>query len=361
MTDPQIQALVSHVQANTAQIAAESSSRAVADEALSTRVTACEAAIAAVNLQMLAESGEAAGEEILPERRLTEIEKAHIGSIQSSNYVPGVSGWKLNSLTGNFEINSCTMGSAANAPERQMVSVEVASWSKYDLPKNAANLLQFMQAELQKVPEQYRHAAEFEEFDASYGNESFNARLFLSYSRLETEEELADRLEKAKVAGTHVSIKNGLLVVSHDGVVRYKIGNLDQPEPEQAEPFKVDGDKVYLSEAAIKDGIIKDGIIKSPWPAAWGVRMQLGEDGKYYAAGIGCGIPSQILVSADRFAINDLSASDILRDIAGVIGETKLGQELKEQIDLLESNLADQVKAVIRKELMPGGLIHRPR
>jgi hypothetical protein len=277
-------------------------------------------------------------------------------TIQSSNYVPGVSGWKFNHLTGDFEINSCILGSASKAPERQMVSVEVASWSKYDLPKNAANLLQFMQAELQKVPEQYRHAAEFEECDASYGDESFNARLFLSYSRLETEEELADRLEKAKVAGTRVSTKNGEMTVTHDGVVRFKLGNLDQPGPEQAEPFKVDGDKVYISEASIKDGIIK-----SPWPAAWGVRMQLGEDGKYYAAGIGSGIPSQILVSADRFAINDLSASDILRDIAGMIGETKLGQELKEQIDLLESNLADQVKAVIRKELMPGGLLHRSR
>ncbi|SDU34142.1 hypothetical protein [Pseudomonas orientalis] len=140
------------------------------------------------------------------------------GTIQSSNYVPGVSGWKLNTLTGEFEINSCTPGSAANAPERQMVSVEVASWSKYDLHKNAANLLQFMQAELQKVPERYRHVAEFEEFDASYGDESFNPRLFLSYARLEIEEELADRLAKAKVAGTRVSIKNGLTTVIHDGV-----------------------------------------------------------------------------------------------------------------------------------------------
>ena len=52
------------------------------------------------------------------------------GAIQSSNYVPGVSGWKLDTLTGEFEINSCILGSAANAPERQMVSVEVASWSK---------------------------------------------------------------------------------------------------------------------------------------------------------------------------------------------------------------------------------------
>ncbi|SDT97817.1 phage tail tip fiber protein [Pseudomonas yamanorum] len=277
-------------------------------------------------------------------------------TIQSSNYVPGVSGLKIDLKTGEFELSSCTIGSAAKSPERQMVSVEVASWSKWDLPKNAANLLQFMQAELERVPEQYRHAAEFEEFDASYGDESFNARLFLSYSRLETEEELAQRLEKAKVAGTRIVSAGGCTTIICDGVVRARFGNLDQPDPvtEQSQSFKVDGDKVYLSEAAIKDGIIN-----SPWPAAWGVRMQLGENGKYYAAGIGSALPSQFLVSADRFAINGRDASDILRDIAGMIGETKLGQDLKEQADLMASNRADQVKAVIRNELMPGGLLHR--
>ncbi|WP_252958979.1 DUF1983 domain-containing protein [Pseudomonas simiae] len=278
------------------------------------------------------------------------------GSIQSSNYVPGVSGWKLNTLTGDFEINSCTMGSAANAPERQMVSVEVASWSKYDLPKNAANLLQFMHAELERVPEQYRHAAEFEEFDTSYGDESFNARLFLSYSRLETEQELTVRLEKAKVAGTRTVRAGGCTTVIVDGVVRCRIGNLDAPLPksERPRPFKVDGDKVFINEAAIQDGIIN-----SPLPAEWVVRMELGENGKYYAAGFG--LPLQIAVSADRFAINHRSASDILRDIAGKIDETNLGQDLKEQVDLLGSNLADQVKELIRNELMPGDLLHRSR
>lgn len=120
--------------------------------------------------------------------------------MQSHDYLPGLSGRKLDSFSGEIEIKSCTLGSAATAPKRQMVSVEVASFSKYDLPKNAGELLALMQAELQKVPEEYRHVAEFEEFDASCGEESFNARLFLSYSRLETEEELADRLEKAKSA-----------------------------------------------------------------------------------------------------------------------------------------------------------------
>lgn len=128
--------------------------------------------------------------------------------MQSRDYVPGLSGCKIDSVGGG----------TAKAPERQMVSVEVASWSKYDLPKNASSLLQFMQAELERVPEQYRHAAEFEEFDTSYGDESFNARLFLSYSRLETEEELAGRLEKANLASRLV-VSSDRLEISANGQV----------------------------------------------------------------------------------------------------------------------------------------------
>ncbi|MGH8332564.1 MAG: phage tail tip fiber protein [Pseudomonas fluorescens] len=258
------------------------------------------------------------------------------GSIQSSNYVPGVSGWKLNNLTGDFEINSCTRGSAAKAPERQMVSVEVASYSKYDLPKNAGELLAFMQAELQKVPNDYRHAAEFEEFDTCYGDESFNARLFLSYSRLETEEELADRLAKAKakVVGTRFTIKNGLIVVSHDGVVRCKIGDLSQPEPEPERllPFEVVGGKVYISDTAIKDATID-----SKLAANWSVKTEL-LNGKFVAAGIGLGLESQFLVCADRFVIED-------------------GPQPNDSGDAL----AMAIKGVIRTELKPGGLLHRSR
>ena len=305
MSDPKLQSIGAQLSALSTQIQTESVTRATAYEALASRVTASEAAIAAVKLQVDAEALNRFGENILLERRLESIEKTHVGPVQSSNYVPGVSGWKLNH-DGTFEISSCTLGSAAKAPERQMVSVEVASWSKYDLPKNAANLLQFMQAELQKVPEQYRHAAEFEEFDASYGDESFNARLFLSYSRLETEEELADRLAKAKLAGTRVSINNGLMTVTHNGVVRFKLGKLDQSEPEQPQPFKVQGDQVFINEAAIKDGMIVD-------PARFGIT----KDGQTEL--------EKALASGDASAILELLASKI--------DETRLGQELKERID----------------------------
>lgn len=44
-----------------------------------------------------------------------------------------------------------------------------------------------------------------------------------------------------------------------------------------------------------------------------------------------------------------------------MIGETKLRQDLRAQVELLDSSLADQVKAVIRKELLPDGLLHRSR
>lgn len=263
--------------------------------------------------------------------------------MQSHDYVPGVSGWKLDPLKGDFEFNSCTIGSVSKTPERQMVSVEVASYSKYDLPKNAANLVQFMEAELQKVPEEYRHAAEFEEFDASYGDDSFSSRLFLSYSRLETEEELADRLEKAKSAGNQIKVEGGCTTVTHDGVIRVRIGNLAAAEPEHgtadqpAKPFVVVDGTTYLNEAFIQDGSVDIKIASN-----WSVEMQVTADGQYVAAGIGLGFPSQFLISADRYAINRPAGHDsksgealkaggvssMLDSMAAKISETHLGKGL---------------------------------
>lgn len=333
MSDPQFNALVCQVLSISAQIQAEQSARVVADEALASRVTASEAAIAAVKLQVDVEALNKFGENILLERRLDGIEKAYVGPIQSSNYVPGVSGWKLEK-DGTFEINSCILGSAVQAPERQTVSVEVASWSKYDLPKNAANLLQFMEAELQKVPEEYRHTAEFEEHDASYGDESFNTRLFLSYSRLETEEELAERLEKAKVAGTHICIKDGATSVSHDGVLRWRFGNLDAPE--QPQPFKVDEGKTYINDTFLHDSTIANAKIAP----SWSLKMREGVNG-LCAAGVGLGLifdPARFSLTKNgqteiEKAITDGDASKILELLAGKIDETELGKQLKDCID----------------------------
>jgi hypothetical protein len=75
MSDPQFSILIAQIESLSAQIQTESSERSIADEALASRVAASEAAIAAMNLQSIAEAGNAAGEKILLERRLTEIER----------------------------------------------------------------------------------------------------------------------------------------------------------------------------------------------------------------------------------------------------------------------------------------------
>lgn len=256
------------------------------------------------------------------------------GSIQSSNYVPGVSGWKLNP-SGDFEINSSSIAVGSLPSDPQPITITAGEWSDYDLPANAIERYAFIGAELAKIPAECRDSAEFTTEDISFDRDGSDYRTKLTYVRLETQEEALARREKSKAGGTRINIKDGLGTVTIDGVVRIKIGNLDQPEP-----FIVDGDQVFLSKAFVDDGSI--------------ARAE-------NLAGVGAGVESQYVVQADRFAIDGRSASDILRDIAGKIDETKLAQGLKEQVDLLGSNLADQVKELIRKELMPGGLLHRSR
>lgn len=75
MSDPQFSALNDQVQAISAQIQTESSARAAADEALASRVTASEVVIAEVKLKVDGEDLKKFGENILLERRLTEIER----------------------------------------------------------------------------------------------------------------------------------------------------------------------------------------------------------------------------------------------------------------------------------------------
>ena len=345
-----IEELLKQIAENTASIRQESTVRAGADEAIASHIGAM-----STNLP---------------------------SSIESHDYVPGVSGWKLDQKPGDFEINTCTLGAVGSSPERQTVSVEVCSYSKCDLPKNAANLVQFMEAELQKVPEEYRHAAEFEEFDASYGDDPFSSRLLLSYSRLETEEELADRLEKTKSAGTQIKYEGGFTSVFHNGILRYRLGNLNAPEPEHgtadqpSNPFVVVDGTAYLNEAFIQDGSVNGKIASN-----WRVKLEL-RNGRYVAAGIGLGLASQFLVRPGRLTIRDGARSShsgdalamalggwdgagsalkagasvaVMDGIDTVIGQTALGKDLAEEIGKIHprgkfGELEDRVD-LLRKDL----------
>ncbi|MBJ2270453.1 DUF1983 domain-containing protein [Pseudomonas sp. MF6772] len=292
------------------------------------------------------------------------------GSIQSSNYVPGVSGWKLNTLTGEFEINSARPHSGVEA---QMITVTAGDWSDYDLPANAIERYVFIGAELAKIPAEFRDSAEFTTEDISFDRDGSDYRTTLTYVRQETQEEAKARHEKAKVTGSRIVRAGGCISAIVDGVVRWRFGNLDAPlpEPEQPQPFKVDGDQIYINEAFIQDSNIGGKL-----DAHYSLKMQVNGRGDYVVAGIGMGLPSQFLASADRFAINQSEgANSILEALSGAIGTTQLCKSLKADIDKMKLDrlaeagqtgaerplLAEKVKDVIRTELLPGGLLHRSR
>ncbi|PMV25757.1 hypothetical protein C1Y27_23680 [Pseudomonas sp. GW704-F2] len=297
------------------------------------------------------------------------------GTIQSSNYVPGVSGWKFGHVSGDFEINNAQIQVGTLPSDPQLITVTAGSWSEYDLPANALERLAFIGAELEKIPAECRASAEFTTEDISFDRDGSDVRASLTYERHETAEEVAARLSKPK--GSTFKIDRGGLTFSRDGVAYIQL--TDSPDlraPEQPEPFKVDGGQVSIDKAFVEGGSITKAKVGDEWP----VRMDFSADGKKYAAGIGLGIESEFLASADKFrrgcmcgggytgdapkpgdALKASGVSAMLDQLASKIGESKLCQDLKEQVDLLGSNLAEQVKTVIRKELMPGGLLNRSR
>lgn len=203
------------------------------------------------------------------------------GSIQSSNYVPGVSGWKFSSVTGEFEINPVR---PSQSVEAQMITVTAGEWSEYDLPANAIERYAFIGAEVAKIPSEYRDKAEFATKDFSFDCDGSDVRTTLTYDRPETPEEIVLRLEKAKVAGTRIVNAGGCTTVIVDGVVRQRFGDLSAPV--DIEPFKVVDGVTYVNEAFVADG----SITKTKIANEWSVRVELSPNGQPYVAVFGVSI-----------------------------------------------------------------------
>jgi hypothetical protein len=280
------------------------------------------------------------------------------GSIQSQNFVPGVSGWKLDHKTGEFEINSVrlTVGSLSSDP--QMITVTAGEWSNHDLLSDALAHIKFTLDEMRKIPVEHQGSAEFSTGDHSYDRDGSDIRTTLTYERLETPEEVATRTEKAKVAATGIMFKAGVLAFSHDGAPIVSLGDLSKAEP--AQPFVVVDDQVFMSKAFIEAGTIT-ALKLAP---CWGVKMEL-KNGKYVAAGLGLG--SQFLMGADRFAIKEPTefekaiakrADAVLEMLTSQISETTRRDAIK---DWSSAAPADQVRDVIRAEMKPGGLLYRSK
>lgn len=304
MTDSQIQALAAQIQANTVKIEGESSARVVAGDLLA--------------------------------RRIGSLESLVSGDMQSANYVPGVSGWKLNTLTGEFEINSARPHSGVEA---QMITVTAGEWPDNELPSNAIERYRFIGDQVMNIPDEYRDSAEFSTEDFSVDRDGSDYRTTLTYVRQETQEELSDRLERAKVAGTRINLVGGVLSITHDGKPRACIRDLQKDE--QPQPFVVIDGAIYINHAIVDDAKT-----------------------------------SQLLVSADRFALKHPENADQLIDaLSGSIGVTRLAKSLKADIDQMKLDLlaeqaqadadrpllTEKLKDIIRAELMPGGLLHRSR
>lgn len=209
--------------------------------------------------------------------------------MQSHDYVPGVSGWKLD--RGNFELNSArlTVGGLPNDP--QLITVTAGEWSDSDMPSNGLERYAFIGAELMKIPPEYRDSAEFSTEDISCYHDGSDIRTSLTYERCETAEEVAARQKKAALGGTCTSFKDGVMTLTVDGVVRLRLGNLEKSEAPP--PFVVVDGQLYLSETFIKPSVLRSKISGN-----WRVKMEL-RDGKYVAAGIGLGINNSPYVMPD--------------------------------------------------------------
>lgn len=306
--------------------------------------------------------------------------------MQSSDYVTGVFGWKIDPDSGEFEINSAQIQAGSLPSDPQSIVVTAGSWSEYELPANALERYAFIGAELTSIPVEYRDSAEFVTEDISFDRDGSDVRTTLTYERRETAEEVTARQKKAAVAGTTTSFKDGVMTITVDGVVRIRLGNLAISEAPP--PFVVVSDQLYMSESLVKDGSITQAKIIDNWSVKMGLR-----NGKYVAAGFGLGLGSQCLVSADEFAIKESTdfekalakgdAEVILGLLAGITSKTQLGRDLaslgslQAEIDrinleitsksgqddaekaMLDSKLSERVKELIREELKPGRLLHR--
>ena len=201
------------------------------------------------------------------------------GSIQSSNYVPGVSGWKLNALTGEFEIHTST---ATTIADPQPIKVTAGDWSESDLPANAIERYAFIGAELQKIPDEYRESAELSTEDHSfYPGDSSDVRTTLTYVRQETPEEVQARIQNGSAAAQMDGLVGSGFSIFHNGQLRVRLGST-----ERISPFVVANGKVYMRQDLVREASIGKAKVVNEWS----VKLEVSQPGHPYAAGFGIGI-----------------------------------------------------------------------
>lgn len=203
--------------------------------------------------------------------------------MQSHDYVPNVSGWKLNSLTGDFEINTAKISVGCLPEQPQMITVTAGEWAASELPSSAIEHYAFIGSEITKIPAEYRDSAQITTQDESFEPGFPDIRTSLTYQRPETVEEVAARVKASRRAGCQIKKEGDKFSLSHDGVTRMMWGNLTESAEKSETPFFVDGDQVFLGQAFINAGLLNPD---------WVVRTTTNAAGQTMCAGIGAGLGS---------------------------------------------------------------------
>lgn len=145
--------------------------------------------------------------------------------MQSNDYTPGVSGWKLEK--GVLYINSATIQVGTLPAVPQLVTVEASSWPESSLPIGALEQVKFIQDEIHAIPEQWRDSAELSTRYESYYLGGSDIRTTLTYRRLETVAEVEARHAKIAKAGKRIEIRGGWWeLYDEHGALRARFGAL---------------------------------------------------------------------------------------------------------------------------------------
>ena len=265
------------------------------------------------------------------------------GSLQSHDYVPGMFGLKIDFKTGELELNSLRLQVGSLPSDPQLVTIIAGEWSDSDLPRNAIERYKFIGDQVMKIPEGYRDSAEFTAEGFWLDRDSTDHRTTLTYQRRETEEEVEARQQKARGGGSGVKLQDGVLTITHDGVVSVRLTGLpDLRAPEEPKPFKVEGGQVCITDTFLAEGMTTSADLHGAW---FGPCMRAGG----YTG----------TVSEPGAALKAGGVNAALDRMAAVIRETKLYEPLLADPKQFKASFADDVKDVIRSELRQGGLLWR--
>ncbi|WP_346400753.1 phage tail tip fiber protein [Pseudomonas syringae] len=212
--------------------------------------------------------------------------------MQSNDYVPGVSGWKINTLTGDFEINLAKISVGGLPEQPQMITVTAGEWAAQDLPESAIEHYAFIGSEISKIPGEYRASAEIGTFDDSYEPGFVDIRTKLTYQRPETAEEIAARTKASRSTGYSIKKEGDKFTFFNNGVPHIVLGDINKVADKPDKPFVVEAGQVFINEALIADGMItnkmapRPGFSDSVVPNI-SIKMRVTQQGHYFAAGIG--------------------------------------------------------------------------